>query len=311
MDARIKLLLARILPAGTVRLTDVSPGPFLFVEMEHAAGFQRRIAFSAADYWARLDRFVAKHTGGIPGDFPNDDGKAIVIPNGVVPPAAAETKNSSLPITADPDLVIGTACRITPGARIDLLIDMMAELNRSLNGANLIVVGGVDPRHADYWQRLQEQLNARQVANVHFVGPHPDVTPFLRRFRVFVMMPETPGCPNASLEAMALGIPVVANAAGGIGEQVLHGINGFLVNGSEPKEMSRHVRYLLVNREARRRFGEAAKITAMKDFPMNLMVQRYARLFEPPKPVVPAARKSSRTNPLTRRKPRPTLNRHE
>lgn len=311
VDARIKLLLAKILPAGTVRLTDVSPGPFLFVEMEHAAGFQRRIAFSAADYWARLDRFVAKHTGGIPGDFPNDNDKAIVIPNGVVPPAAAETKNSSLPITADPDLVIGTACRITPGARIDLLIDMMAELNRSLNGANLIVVGGVDPRHADYWQRLQEQLNARQVANVHFVGPHPDVTPFLRRFRVFVMMPETPGCPNASLEAMALGIPVVANAAGGIGEQVLHGINGFLVNGSEPKEMSRHVRYLLVNREARRRFGEAAKITATKDFSMNLMVQRYARLFEPPKPVVPAARKSSRTNPLTRRKPRPTLNRHE
>jgi len=44
---------------------------------------------------------------------------------------------------------------------------------------------------------------------------------------------------------------------------------------------------------------------------MKLMVQRYVKLFEPPNPFVPAAPKSSKTNPLIRRKPRSTLSRHE
>jgi glycosyltransferase involved in cell wall biosynthesis len=311
VDARIKLLLAKILPAGTVRLTDVSPGPFLFIEMENSSAFQRRIAFSAADYWKRLDHFVAKYAGGIPKNFPDDDGKAVVIPNGVVLPAASEQKIAALPKEADPNLIVGTACRIMPGKRIDFLIDMMAELNRHLKGVTMIVVGGVDPRHADYWPQLLDRLNSRQVTNIYFTGPRHEVTPFLRRLKVFVMMSETPGCPNASLEAMALGIPVVANAAGGTDEQVLHGINGFLVSGKNPDEMSRHVRYLLVNHEARKRFGEAAKITAEKDFSMNLMMQRYARLFENPNPVAPTVRKPSKTRPTVQKKSKSTPSRHE
>jgi glycosyltransferase involved in cell wall biosynthesis len=252
---------------------------------------------------------VAKYTGGIPKDFPNEDGKAVVIPNGVVLPAASDSRIPALPAGADPELVIGAVCRITPGKRIDFLIEMMAELNKKLRGANLIVAGGVDALHMEYWTQLQGQLNSRQITNIHFAGPHHDVTPFLRRFKVFVMMCETPGCPNASLEAMALGVTVVANAAGGTSEQVIHGINGFLVSSNDPNEMSHFVRYLLVNREARQRFGEAAKITAEKGFSMNLMAQRYARLFEHPGPAVPAAKKSSRTSISSRKnkiKPAPT-----
>jgi glycosyltransferase involved in cell wall biosynthesis len=297
VDVRIKLLLAKILPVGVVRLTDVSPGPFLFIEMEGASGFQRRVAFSAADYWKRLDHFVAKYAGGIPKNFPVAGSKAVVIPNGVVLPTTSEHKVEVFPKDADPDLIIGTACRIMPGKRIDFLIDMMVELNRRLKGVTMVVVGGVDPRHADYWPQLLDRLNSRQVTNIHFAGPRHEVTPFLRQFKVFVMMSETPGCPNASLEAMALGIPVVANCAGGTGEQVLHGINGFLIDGKNPDEMSRHVRYLLVNHEARKQFGEAAKVTAEKDFSMNLMAQRYARLLENPNLIAPAVQKFSKTRP--------------
>lgn len=284
VDPRIKLLLAKILPAGSVRLTDVSPGPFMMIEMESAATLQRRLAFSTSDYWNRLDHFVAKYSGGIPKDFPNQGGKAVVIPNGVNLPANVGPIASIIPKGAEPGLVIGAVCRIAPGKRIDFLIEMMTELNRQLSGVNLVIVGGVDPRHASYWDQLIGQINSKQLTNIHFAGPHHDVTPFLRQFKVFVMMAETPGCPNASLEAMAMGIPVVANSAGGTGEQVLHGINGFLVGGSDPKEMSRYVRYLLVNHQARRRLGAAAKITAEKDFSMNLMAQRYSKLFEEPTP---------------------------
>jgi glycosyltransferase involved in cell wall biosynthesis len=284
VDPRIKLLLAKIFPPQALRLVDVSPGPFLFEEMEQARVFQQRIAFPAAEYWQRLDHFVAKYSGGLPPDASASERKLVVIPNGVPIPAPVDPlfpgPELPLPAGADPEKVIGATCRITPGKRIDFLIDMLAEVNRYLQGVNLVIVGGIDPRHADYWPLLQERLRAKGVHNLHFAGPQHDVTPYLRRFQLLVMLADTPGCPNSSLEAMALGVPVVANAAGGTGEQVLHGKNGFLVGGDDAAEMAQRVLKLLSDRGLRRRFGEAARATATRHFSMQTMVRRYRRLLE-------------------------------
>jgi len=299
VEPRIKLLLAKILPPGSVRLIDVSPGPALFAEMERTPVFQRRISFRAADYWARLDHFVAKYKGGVPPGMRADGRKMVVISNGVPAPLPVERHAPPLPPGADPRLVIGTACRIMPGKRIDFLIDMMAELNASLPGTTLVIVGGVDPRHADYWPLLVERLRSKRVTNINFVGPHSEVTPFLRLFRVFVMLADQAGCPNASLEAMALGLPVIANSAGGTAEQVRHGVNGFLVSGNDPKEMAQHVRHLLVNKAVHRRFSAAARATAMKDFPMDQMTRGYRQLLAKPTRKILATRVSPRPRPRT------------
>jgi glycosyltransferase involved in cell wall biosynthesis len=284
VDARIKLLLAKLIPAETLRLVDVSPGPFLYEEMEQACMFQQRIAFPVEEYWKRLDHFVAKYTGGLPPGASAGDPKFAVIPNGVPVRAPVDPLSPGpalpLPAGADPDKVIGATCRITPGKRIEFLIDMMAEVNRYLAGVNLVIVGGIDPRHAAYWPVLLERMRARGIGNVHFAGPQHDVDPYLSQFRLLVMLADTPGCPNSSLEAMALGVPVVANSAGGTGEQVLHGKNGFLVGGDDPAEMARGVLKLLTDRKLRRRFGEAAHATATRHFSMEAMVRRYRRLLE-------------------------------
>jgi glycosyltransferase involved in cell wall biosynthesis len=185
-----------------------------------------------------------------------------------------------------------------PGKRIDFLIDMMAELNASLPGTTLIIVGGIDPRHADYWPLLVERLRSKQVANIYFVGPHSDVTPFLRLFKIFVMVADQHGCPNASLEAMAVGLPVVANSVGGTAEQVGHGVNGFLVSGDDPKEMAGQVRHLLVDRALHRRFSAAARATAAKNFPMDRMTLRYRQLLTKPTRKVLAKPASPRVRSL-------------
>ncbi|HXD00214.1 MAG TPA: glycosyltransferase, partial [Verrucomicrobiae bacterium] len=297
VEPRIKLLLAKLLQPGSVRLIDVSPGPALFEEMERTRTFQRRIAFRAADYWARLDHFVAKYKGGMPPGLRADGRKMVVIPNGVPVPPPVERQLPLMPHGADPRLIIGTACRIMPGKRIDCLIDMMAELKTSLPGATLVIVGGIDPRHTDYWPLLLERLQSKQVTNIHFAGPHSEVMPFLRLFKIFVMLSDQAGCPNASLEAMSVGLPVIANPAGGTAEQVHHGINGYLVTGDDPKEMARHVHHLLANKAVHRRFSAAARATAMKDFAMDLMIRRYRKLLASPTRAVPAARTLPRIHP--------------
>jgi glycosyltransferase involved in cell wall biosynthesis len=187
-----------------------------------------------------------------------------------------------VPGTCDPDLIIGTCCRIAPAKHIELLIDVMSLLTPRLPGVSLVVVGGVDPRHVPYWQTVVGKLQQSGLRNVFFVGGHADVRPFLRLFRVFVMISDNQGCPNASLEAMAMGLPVVANPSGGTAEQIEDGVNGYLISDQEPGEMAERVESLLRHPELREQLGVAGTRIAREKFSMRLMVDRYLQLFAEP-----------------------------
>jgi glycosyltransferase involved in cell wall biosynthesis len=83
---------------------------------------------------------------------------------------------------------------------------------------------------------------------------------------------------NASLEAMAMGLPIVANDDGGTAEQILHGVNGFLVSGEDPSEMSVYIESLLKNPEMAEAFGKAGQKIARQKFSMELMVEGYLKV---------------------------------
>ena len=275
-DVRIKLLLAKILPPGPVRLVDVSPDASLFFQMEHSAVFQRRISFSAQDYWARLDHFVAKHAGGAPPNVRLRRGQFAVIPDGAPEPAPGEPV--ALPNNADPDLVMGTLGPVMPGRRMEFLIETMRELNRELKGATLIVVGGLDPARADYWPVLLEQLRSRGVANIHFAGPRADAAQFLKRCKVFLAVGEWPGFAPGCLEAMALGIPIIANSMKEIAARSPRWTKGFAFHAADPESAAQSARQLLTNPALRRRLAKAAKATALREFSISRMARSYHRL---------------------------------
>jgi len=136
-------------------------------------------------------------------------------------------------------------------------------------------VGGVDQRHLGYWETVQESVRQSGLKNVHFAGPNSDVFSFLGEFRAFAMISNAQGCPNASLEAMAAGLPVVANADGGTAEQIVHGRTGFLVSGDAPSEMAGHLATLLRSPARSKRMGEAAQKRVKKLFSMREMAERY------------------------------------
>jgi glycosyltransferase involved in cell wall biosynthesis len=279
VETRIKLLLAKILPRGTVHLVDVSPDSSLFFQMEHAATFQRRITFRAEDYWARLDHFVAKYVGGAP-PHTRLGRKLAVIPDGVQAPAPCDPASQLLPPSADPNLVVGTICPIAPGKRIEFLIDVMQELNPQLHGTTLIIIGGLDSYRADYWPVLLDNLRSRGLTNIHFAGPHADVPPILKLSKVFLAVSEWPGFPPGCLEAMALGIPVVANSTKAVMGRTIK--KGIVFAGGDQKAAAHQVRRLLTDTVLRRRLGKDAGRTFVSHFSLTKMVRSYSRLLAMP-----------------------------
>jgi glycosyltransferase involved in cell wall biosynthesis len=278
----IKLTIAKVLSVRRIRLIDVSPGPMLLDELEAAVAFQQRVCLTTDQYLGRLDAFVAKHADGAPS--PARFGTAlrtVVIPNGVPPPprfVPLPPASVTLPRDIDPEFAIGTCCRIVPDKNIEFLFEMMQRLTPNLPAATLTIVGGPDPRHAAYSDSLTARMGEEGISNVRFVGPHSHVNPFLGQFKVFVMASDRQGCPNASLEAMAMKLPVVATPSGGTAEQIDDAFNGFLV--ADPAGMALRVEELLRNPAMRRRFGERGREIARERFSMDQMVARYLELLD-------------------------------
>ncbi len=283
-DARVKLLLAKVLELRKIKLIDVSPGPMYVEDFALTTALQNRICFGSQDYFARLDHFVAKYKGGVPSQYRLRTNQVSVIPNGVpLQYQSHEPETPSLLSGVHPDFVIATACRIAPSKRLEYLLEMMKVLAGRVPEAQLVVFGSVDPRHWDYWRSIVKKQQEFELTNVRFVGGHANVRSYLRKCKVFVMISEDQGCPNASLEAMAEGLPIITNRSGGTDEQVEDGVNGFLVSGENPSEMAESVELLLRNPKLLDAFGRASKRFAAEKFSMDKMAEAYARLLCPDK----------------------------
>lgn len=73
-------------------------------------------------------------------------------------------------------------------------------------------------------------------------------------------------CSNTALEALALGLPVVASDAGGNPEIVEHGVNGFVVPAGDARAMADALERLCADPALRSRFGEAGRARALALF---------------------------------------------
>jgi glycosyltransferase involved in cell wall biosynthesis len=281
VPAAFKLACAKVLEVSQMRLVDVSPGPTSLKELKELEELPRRMSLSVEEYCARVDCFVTKFNGGVPSSIPSH--RTRVVPNGVpiIDADASTPENVGRAV-----IPIGTCSRIVPRKRIEYLIDMLDILTQRVPDVTLTIVGGSDPGHEEYAKFISDKIVRAGLDNIEFTGPLDDVRPLLQSFSVFVMVSDEQGCPNASLEAMAFGVPVVANASGGTAEQIEHGVNGFLVDGQSPRSMADAVEKLIRNEPLRRRFAAAARQKVARDFSMGAMVEKYLEAFgchQPPK----------------------------
>lgn len=99
---------------------------------------------------------------------------------------------------------------------------------------------------------------------VHLVGTVSDVRDYLACCDALVLPSKVDGRPNAVMEALAMGVPVIASRVGGLPELVRHGETGFLCEPGDAAAFAGCIREMLQDadrharmRKAARRFAEA------------------------------------------------------
>ena len=157
-----------------------------------------------------------------------DAARVEVIPNGVDAgrffPRSAPEARERLGLARDQRVVVCVS-RLSHEKGIDVLIDAFARLGDT--GARLVVVG-------DGVERAALERRARELgcdAAVTFTGtrPHDEIPWWLAAADVVVLASRNEGMPNAVLEALASGRPVVATAVGGTRELITDPALGRLV----------------------------------------------------------------------------------
>lgn len=86
--------------------------------------------------------------------------------------------------------------------------------------------------------------------------------------------------PNTVLEALACGTPVVASSVGGIPEQVMEGITGYLVPVGDAQAMAGRILDLIVDDRLRLRMGRQAAEDAAQRFGVDRMVEEYLAFYQ-------------------------------
>jgi len=134
-------------------------------------------------------------------------------------PSPAEEPDDGLPF------VIGTVARLTRGKGIEHLLQTAGLL--AAEGVRFeLRIAGDGPSAAEY---RQFAVDLGIAPRVHFLGFVQDTPEFYRRLDVFVLVSEREGLPLTVLEAMAMGLPVVATPVMGTAEVIRDGVDGFLV----------------------------------------------------------------------------------
>lgn len=113
---------------------------------------------------------------------------------------------------------------------------------------------------------------------VRLLPGQQDIRPFLSRAWVFALASVRDASPNAVLEAMACGLPVVASRVGGIPELVRDGDTGIILEPANPVALANALIGLLENKSKQRLMGQRGRARAQTHYAMEDMVRETERV---------------------------------
>jgi len=166
--------------------------------------------------------------------------------------------------------------RLVKGKGYEVLLKSLAELAPS-DRPTLLLAGDGGER-----QKLEDLATGLGIAQqVKFLGFQSDVRPILWASDIFVHVPTTfpEGTPNAILEAMAAGLPVIATPVGGIPEVVRDGENGLLVPPNDHKALAEAILKLRQNEALRVELGKQAQKWVREHHDVRQLPERVIQVY--------------------------------
>jgi glycosyltransferase involved in cell wall biosynthesis len=207
-------------------------------------------------------------------------GKLVPILNGINPAMTAVPANARARIRDDlgipPDAVaIGAVGRLVPVKNFSLLLAAARRLRDRGLQARVVIIGD---------GRLRASLEAEAQALgldgfVIFAGFRREVTAVLSAMDLGALSSNSETSAYGVSEAMAMGLPVVATAVGGVPELIRHGETGWLCPPRDPEALADGLARFITNPGEARRIGEQARRFVRDELSLARMADRLETVY--------------------------------
>ncbi len=148
----------------------------------------------------------------------------------------------------------------------DILIKALSKIKEAFH---LRIAGGIDEKDPQALQQLKNLVEEYGLEKkIDFLGAISEekLVEELNQADLFVLTSRVETIGVAYMEAMCMGLPVIATNVGGVKELVEHGKNGFLVESENIEQISKSVQILMKDPWLRSEMGKAGRKKIIESF---------------------------------------------
>ncbi len=207
-----------------------------------------------------------------------------VVPNGIELPTPANTlitterdrRRAELCGLPSEAKVLGYVGRLARQKRVIDLIWMMVLLENVRDDTYLVLVG--DGPEREWLERFARDLDIE--SRVLFLGHRQDIPAILPLMDAFCLASDFEGMSNSVMEAMAVGLPVLASDIPANRELVVEGQTGYLIPVGDRAAYARAALSLFERPDMAERLGAAGRHRMATEFSVPQMIAAYAKIYE-------------------------------
>jgi glycosyltransferase involved in cell wall biosynthesis len=193
-----------------------------------------------------------------------------VIHNGTEIPEEINSDRGNHPFT------IGSAGRFFPVKDYPFFVEIAAEIHRHAKDVCFELAG-----EGPEFEKITERINRYGLQDVfRLKGFVEDISVFYTGLDLYINTSIHEGLPMSVLEAMSHGLPVVAPEEGGIKEVVTDGLQGFLIEGRDPRRFAQKCLAISKDRNLRQSMGTASREKVAREYSIRTMAEKYYELYK-------------------------------
>lgn len=172
------------------------------------------------------------------------------------------------------DIVIGTIAAIADHKDYPNLVLAAKKVVEIMPNTKFVALGDGPDR-----EKIEKLISDNQLESKFILaGFKSNVGDYLKMFDIFVLASKTEGLGTSILDAMSVGLPIVASDTGGIPEAVINDYNGYLTQPGDSGLLAKAIIKLINDKNIMDKFGKNS-LLKVKEFDINTTIEKNIKLY--------------------------------